>query len=237
MVMDLDERKFAVRQFYEQFWKANPEVTLYETVVCNKCPDVCPIYQKIASLKLLAKFVSSGFDCVEIQRAQQNIPQAVSDAFERHFWYSQWTISELCLVKIPIAGQDTFFLFVAGLCDDGWENNTSFIEIFSEGGEFIGATDLFSGRAVKWRETQFTNQDYQYITGEPPPPWPRDISNDISYDEPLSPEAMLAENLSCLSLEIVYYYEPFWSEEMLWQSAVKIEYEGAVIRYVVGEIN
>jgi hypothetical protein len=107
--MDLDERKLAVRQFYEQFCEANPHVTLFETVVGGKCPEVCPIYQQIASLKLLAKSVSSGFDRVEIQRLNQNIPQTVSDAFERHFWYSQWTLSELFLVKLQIAGQDAFF--------------------------------------------------------------------------------------------------------------------------------
>ncbi|MCU0547341.1 MAG: hypothetical protein MUE44_35145 [Oscillatoriaceae cyanobacterium Prado104] len=106
---------------------------------------------------MLAKFVSSGFDCVEIQRAKQNIPQTVSDTFERHFWYSQWTLSELFLVKIQIAGQDAFFLFVAGLCDDGWENNTSFIEIFTDRGEFVGATDLFFDRNVQWREKQFNS--------------------------------------------------------------------------------
>ncbi|MEG3845484.1 hypothetical protein QT971_00350 [Microcoleus sp. herbarium19] len=138
--MDLDERRLAVRQFYEQFCEENG-VSLYETVVGGRCPEVCPFYQQIASLKLLAKSVNCGFDCVEIERIQQNIPATVANAFARHFWYSQWTLSELFLVKIPIAGQDTFFLFVVGLCDDAWENNTSFIEIFAEQGEFIGATE------------------------------------------------------------------------------------------------
>ncbi|MEG3928694.1 MULTISPECIES: hypothetical protein [unclassified Microcoleus] len=231
--MNLDERKLAVRHFYELFCEANAETSLYETVVHNKCPDVCPIYQKIARLKLLAISVSSGFDCIEIERIQQNIPQTVTDAFDRHFWYSQWTLSELSLVKIPIAEQDTFFLFVVGLCDDGWENNARFIEIFAQKGEFLGATDLYCDRAVKWREKQFTNQDYRDIRGEPPPPWSGDIPNDLSYREPLSSEEILDENLSCLSLETLYYHEPLWSEEMLWQSAIKIENEGAVIRYVL----
>ncbi|MEG3859357.1 hypothetical protein [Microcoleus sp. herbarium12] len=232
--MDLDERKLAVRKFYERFCEENFRVTsLYETVVHNKCQEVCPIYQQIASLKLLAKSVFSGFDCVEIQRIQQKIPQTVTDAFDRHFWYSQWALSELYLVKIPIAEQDTFFLFVVGLCDDGWENNAMFIEIFAEQGEFIGATDLYCDRAVQWREKQFTNQDYRDNRGEPPPPWSGDIPNDVSCDEPLSSAEILAENLSCLSFETVYYHEPLWSEEMLWLSAIKIENEGAVIRYVL----
>jgi hypothetical protein len=232
--MNLDETRLAVRKFYEEFCEANPHVTLFETVVGNKCHEVCPSYQQIASLKLLAKYVNSGFDCVEIQRSRQNIPQAVSDAFERHFWYSQWTLSELFLVKIPMAGQDTFFLFVVGLCDDGWENNARFIEIFAEQGEFIGATDL-NYDAVKWSEKQFTNRDYTDIRGEPPPPWSGDVPNEVSYHEPLSSEEILDENLSCLSFENVYYHEPLWSEEMLWRSAVEIENEGSVIRYVLHE--
>jgi hypothetical protein len=231
--MNLDERRLAARQFYEQFCEANPAVNFYETVVYNKCPDVCPSYQQIASLKLLATSVNSGFDCVEIQRIQQNIPQTVADAFARHFWFSQWTLSELFLVKIPVFGQDTFFLFVVGLCDDGWENNARFIEIFAEQGEFIGATGLDYDRAVKWREKQFTNQDYRDIRGEPPPPWFGDVPNDVSYDEPLSSEEIIEENLSCLSFETVYYHEPLWSEEILWQCAAKIENEGAIIRYIL----
>lgn len=228
--MDLDERRLAVRQFYELFCEKNYLVTsLYETVVRGKCPEVCPLYQPIASLKLLAKSVSSGFDCVEIERIQQKIPQTVADAFTRHFWYSQWTLSELFLVKIPIAEQDTFFLFVVGLGDDGWENNTMFIEIFAEQGEFIGATDLYCDREVKWREKQFTNQDYRDIRGESPPPWSGDVPKDVPYDKPLS----LEEDMACISFETLYYDEPLWSEEMFWLSAIEIENEGAVIRYVL----
>lgn len=230
--MNFTEIKLAVRQFYEQFREANA-VTLYDTVVRGKYPEVCPIYQQIASLKLLANSVNCGFDCVEIERIQQNIPQTVADAFARHFWYSQWTLSELFLVKIPIAGQDTFFLFVVGLCDDAWENNTSFIEIFAEQGEFIGATDLYCYRGVKWREKQFTNQDYRDIRGEPPPPWSGDVPNDVPYDKALS----LEDDLACISFETVYYHEPLWSEEMFWQCATEVENEGNVIRYVLGDKN
>ncbi|NJR21228.1 MAG: hypothetical protein HC786_03110 [Richelia sp. CSU_2_1] len=147
--MNFNEIKLAVRQFYEQFCETNNFVSLYKTVVGGKCPEVCPIYQQIASLKLLANSVNCGFDCVEIQRTQQNIPQTVADAFARHFWYSQWTLSELFLANIPIAGQDAFFLFVVGLCDDAWQNDTRFIEIFAEQGEFIGATDLYCDRHVR----------------------------------------------------------------------------------------
>jgi hypothetical protein len=97
---------------------------------------------------------------------------------------------------------------------------------------------LFCDRNVKWREKQFTNQDYRYITGEPPPPWLGDIPNDVPYDQAsLSPEKILEENLSCLSFETAYYHEPLWSEEMLWQSAIEIENEAGVIRYIFYETN
>ena len=91
--------------------------------------------------------------------------------------------------KIP------FFLFVVGFCDDGWENDVDFIEIFSAQGEFIGSTRFsYSDKAVEWREKQFTNQDYTDIRGCAPPPWLADVPNDVSYHEPLSPEEILAED-------------------------------------------
>lgn len=125
-------------------------------------------------------------------------------------------------------------MFVVGFCDDGWDNDAHFIEIFSEQGEFIGSTGFsYDNKAVKWSEKQFTNQDYKDIRGTPPPPWSGDVPNDVSYHEPLSSEEIIAEELSCLSFETVYYHEPLWSEEILWQSAVEIENEGSLIRYVL----
>lgn len=227
--MSLDERRLVVRQFYEENL-----VNFYEAVVYERGCDFAPSYQRIASLQLLKKSVSVGFDCVTIERIPQNIPQTVADAFARHFWYSQWTLSHLFLIKIPVDGQDTFFLFVVGFGDDAWENDVNFIEMFSEQGEFIGATSFsYDDKVVKWREKQFTNQDYTDIRGTAPPPWSGDVPNDVSDDEPLSSEEILAEHLSCLSFETLYYHEPLWSEEILWYSAVEIENEGAVIRYVL----
>jgi len=227
--MSLDERRLVVRQFYEESF-----VNLYEAVVYERCCDFSPSYQRIASLQLLNKSVSVGFDCVAIERIPPNIPDTVADAFARHFWYSQWTLSHLFLIKIPVDGQDTFFFVVVGFCDDGWENNADFIEMFSEQGELIGATGFsYDDKAVKWSEKQFTNQDYIDIRGTAPPPWSGDVPNDVSYYEPLESEEILKENLSCLSFETLYYHEPLWSEEILWHSAVEIENEGAVIRYVL----
>ncbi|WP_219907669.1 hypothetical protein [Aphanothece hegewaldii] len=102
-----------------------------------------PKYQRIASLQLLKRSVSVGFDCVAIERIKQSVPQSVSNAFDRHFWYSQWTLTQLFLIKIPINGQNTFFLFILGFGDDGWDNDANFIEVFDEQGEFIGASYLF----------------------------------------------------------------------------------------------
>ncbi|WP_295614176.1 hypothetical protein [Chamaesiphon sp. GL140_3_metabinner_50] len=55
----------------------------------------------IASLELMGEVTSVDFDCVEIRRIQQDVPKSVSDTFDRHFWYSQHSLSDLYLLKIP----------------------------------------------------------------------------------------------------------------------------------------
>ncbi len=162
-----------------------------------------PICERIASVK-----VSTIPFEVEIEKINQKIPQSVSDAFARHLWYSQWNFANLFLVKVPIDGQNFFFLFHEGVSDDAWDNDTSLVEVFTEQGEFVGATDFPYDKPVKWIEKQFTHQDCRDGKRfEPPPSW--------SGDNP----------------DAVYYHEPLWTEDMLIQAGAKIEEEGTVIRY------
>ncbi|PSF34531.1 hypothetical protein C7H19_18355 [Aphanothece hegewaldii CCALA 016] len=68
---------------------------------------------------------------------------------------------------------------------------------------------LLINKSVKWLDKQFTNQDYRYKTGGPPPVWSED------------------------GIATVYYHQPIWSEDVLMRDAEKIENEGAVTRYVL----
>lgn len=196
----VETQRLMVRQFYEENY-----VNLFEAIWYGRCVGFAPTFERIASVRLgnLSPLE------VEIERINQNVPQSVSDAFARHLWYSQWNFANLFLVKVPIDEQSFFFLFHEGISEDAWDNDTSLVEVFTEQGEFVGATHFSYNESVKWIEKQFTHEDCRDgRMGEPPPPWPGD-----------NPDA-------------VYYHEPLWTEDMLIQEGAKIEEEGTVVRYV-----
>lgn len=58
---------------------------------------------RMASLQLLSISVRTGFDCVKVEGIQQDIPKNISDTFDHHFCYLQYSLSGLYLLKIPIA--------------------------------------------------------------------------------------------------------------------------------------
>jgi hypothetical protein len=194
-----ETQRLVVRQFYEE-----NHANLFEALWYERCEEFLPTFERIASVSL-GKL--SPLE-VEIKRITQNVPQSVSDAFARHLWYSHWNFANLLLVKVTIDEQSFFFLFHEGISDDAWDNDTSLVEVFTEPGEFVGATHFSYDEPVKWIEKQFTHEDCRDgRTGENPPPWSGD-----------TPSA-------------VYYHEPLWTENMLIQEGAEIEEEGTVIRY------
>lgn len=195
--MNSSTRKSVVRKFYEEELSK-----LYD--LSDSFSDFLPDY-RIGRVQLLS-LASDVFDCVEIERPPQDIPEAVADAYNRHIWYSQYSLSDFYLVKVPVESQISFALLVQGYVDDGWDNSGWFIEVFDEQGQFLGAGRCnYETVEIKWLERQLNNDDFN--SGSPP--W--------IGDEPKSQPAS----------------EPIWSEELLSQYAVKIEHEGSVIRYVI----
>lgn len=97
------------------------------------------------------------FDSVEIERIQQAVPQTVIEAFERHTWFSQHSLSNVFAFKIPIEGHDTYAIGVSGIAGDGWDNSGNWIEVFDESGVFLGAIRIGEGEKIKW---------LQYIDGD-----------------------------------------------------------------------
>lgn len=196
--MDLDAKRFLARQFYQK-----KHLNLFEAIWCNRCESFTPTIEKIAYVKLCE------IDPLEIkiEKVDQRIPQSVFDAFSRHFWYSQWNFANLSLVKVPIDGQSFFFLFHAGISHDGWDNDTSLVEIFAEEGEFVGATHFGYDESVNWIEKQFTHEDCRDgRTGDFPSPWVGDDAD--AWD-----------------------YGALWSENMLIQKGARIENKGTVTHY------
>ncbi|MBN3869278.1 hypothetical protein [Nostoc sp. JL33] len=175
--------------------------------------NLAELYQDclIASLELLGMVASVGFDCVEIKRIQQDAPKSISDTFERHFWYSQHSLSDLYFLKIPIAEKPAFVLLIRGLLDDGWDNSGSWIEILDEQGEFLGS-GRFSDEIISWQNRPLNGEDFNTLA----PPW---IGN----------ETELQVSRPKWADEV----NPMWSEKILTQYAITIEHEGAKTRYVM----
>lgn len=204
--MNLDIKKTIVRQFYEEHHE-----NLFEKVCNRRYEDFIPLLERITSVEIGEIAGGIPFE-VEIKRINQNIPQAVSDAFARHLWYSQWNLASIYLAKFPIDGQNFFFLFHVGICDDAWDNDTRLLEIFTEQGEFLSATDSIYKEAadIKWNNKPFPREAFMDgKRGDPPPPWSRDDPN------------------------AVYYNEPLWTEEMLRREGAEIEEKDMSIRYIL----
>lgn len=193
--MNPNTRKSVVRQFSEEELKKLYELTDSFSGFFSNC--------RIASVQLLSIATDAGFDCVEIERIQQDIPQGVADTYNRHLWYSQHSLSDLYLLKIPVV-QNTFALLIQGLVDDGWDNSCRFIEVFDERGEFLGA-GCCDYEGVEWMDRQLKGDDYY----TPAPPWIGDTP------------------------DVQNSYRPMWSEELLSQYAVRVETQGSIIRYIL----
>ena len=195
--MNLNACQSMVRKFYkEQLEK------LYET--SDSFADFFPDC-RIGRVQLL-NLHSDIFDCVEIERPQQEIPQLVADAYNRHFWYSKYSLTDFYLVSIPVESQISFALLVQGYIDDGWDNSGWFIEIFDERGQFLGAgcCDYEAGE-IEWLDRPLQGNDFN--TGAPA--W--------IGDKPFTDSVP----------------KPMWSEELLVQHGATLTQEGSVTRYIM----
>ncbi|MGG6269749.1 hypothetical protein ACQ4M3_39975 [Leptolyngbya sp. AN03gr2] len=163
----------------------------------------------IASLELLGIVTSVGFDCVEIKRIEQEAPKRISDTFERHLWYSQYSLSDLYFLKIPIKGQFAFILLIRGFIDDGWDNSGSWIEVLDEQGKFLDS-GRFGNGSIFWKSRPLNGEDFN----SPAPPWIND-ETEFQIRRPAWADQV----------------NPMWSEEILARYAISIEREGTKTRY------
>jgi hypothetical protein len=201
------DRQIAVRDFCEKEFLDWDKSGMSFSDWCE-LEDSASSYPLIASLELLGIF---GFDCVEIQRTPQDIPEKVSDTFERHFWYSQHSLSNLYFLKVLVDDKPAFVLLIRGLLNDGWDNSGTWIEILDEQGEFLGA-GWFGAEAISWQEVPLNGDSFN----TPSPPW---ITDEVE--------------LGITRPEWADKVNPMWSEETLTQYAVSIEKDGAKIRYIM----
>lgn len=99
--MTASDRKALVKSFYAEELAKLQETGSFSTFF----PDY-----RIGRVELLSVHTDLGSDGVEIRRPPLDIPQFVTNTFNRHFWYSQHSLTDLYLVKVPIGSEISFAL-------------------------------------------------------------------------------------------------------------------------------
>jgi hypothetical protein len=190
-------RKTSVKSFYEEELAKLQETGSFKPLF----PDC-----QIGRVELRSLHTDVGFDCLEVERPPLDLPQPVTDTFNRHFWYSQHNLSDLHLVRAPVESEVSFALLVQGFVDDGWDNEGWFIEIFDEQGQFVdaGTCDAETGE-ITWLGRQLSRRDFNTR----PPAW--------TGDEPTTRSTT----------------QPMWSEEHFVQNGATVTQEGSVTRYAM----
>lgn len=156
----MNNRQTVVSQAYEQ---AIAQSDYLQNGMSKLLPD-----SRIGRLELVTtgEYCDFDFDTVEIETTEQSVPQTVIDAFDRHVWFSQYCLTEIYVIKLPVADQETYAIAVSGLVGDGWDNACKFLEVFDASGEFAGAVDI-QGEILNWRDHPFDGNDFS----TPAPLW------------------------------------------------------------------
>ncbi|UBF28740.1 hypothetical protein K9N68_13360 [Kovacikia minuta CCNUW1] len=149
----MNNRQTVVRQAYEQ---AIAQSDYLQNGISEFLPD-----SRIGRLELVTtgEYCDFDFDTVEIETIEQSVPQTVIDAFDRHVWFSQYCLTEIYVLKLPVADQETYAIAVSGLVGDGWDNACKFLDVFDTSGEFVVAVDV-QGEILNWRDRPFDGDDF-----------------------------------------------------------------------------
>ncbi|MDJ0702443.1 MAG: hypothetical protein QNJ46_04105 [Leptolyngbyaceae cyanobacterium MO_188.B28] len=158
-------RRQAIRQFYQEkakeFYNRVGSLQLYFD---DFFPEFC-----IGSLVVEIDDYSEPIRLIpRIQRINQEVPKTVLKTFNRHLWYSQFNLSDIVVVRVPIDGLDSFAMLVHGHFNDWWDNGCTLFEIFDERGAPVGAaTDISfvfqESDNIQWLDRQLDGDDYVQI--------------------------------------------------------------------------
>jgi hypothetical protein len=152
------DRQQIIRQFYEQQVK---EQGYFIDGFVDFMPD-----RRIGRVELLTtgdwgEYGCEGeFDSVEIEKIQETVPQSIIEAFDRHAWFSQHSLTNIFVFKIPVEEQDTYIIGIFGMAGDGYDNCCIFIEIFDESGKFAGATSICEDKKLTWWNRPIDGNDF-----------------------------------------------------------------------------
>jgi hypothetical protein len=155
------DRRQVIRQFYEQQIE---EQGYFIDGFVDFMPD-----KRIGRVELLitgdwGEYGCEGdFDSVEIEEikgVQQTVPQSIIEAFDRHVWFSQHSLTNIFAFKIPVEEEDTYVIGISGMAGDGYDNCCTFIEIFNESGTFAGATSIGEDEKPTWWDRPIDGNDF-----------------------------------------------------------------------------
>jgi hypothetical protein len=155
------DRKQIIRQFYEQ--KIDEQGYFIDGFV-DFMTD-----QRIGRVELLTtgdwgEYGCEGdFDSVEIEEIEeiyQTVPQSVIEAFDRHVWFSQHSLTNIFVFKISVEEKNTYLIGISGIAGDGYDNCCIFIEIFDELGKFSGATSIVENEKPTWLDRPIDGNDF-----------------------------------------------------------------------------
>jgi hypothetical protein len=157
-----------IKQFYEdtfipQLRQWAKDGTLFSELL--ESPN-CIGYLELGSLELndeSAEYQPT-LDFVRLKRLPSTIPSNVIDSFNHHYLTSQTRLVDIYVIKTAVDGEDTYSILLNGYVDDGWDQETKFLEVYDHQGKIIsscrGVLDL--DYPIKWEERAFTIDDYDF---------------------------------------------------------------------------
>jgi hypothetical protein len=87
-----------------------------------------------------------------------SVPQSVIDSFERHYYYSQYNLSDISVLKLKVSDKNTFAVCICGYVCDWWDNSGLLLEVYDIRGNFI----ISMGTSLPWEDRILDHKDYNY---------------------------------------------------------------------------
>jgi hypothetical protein len=157
-----------IKQFYEetfilQLRQLEKEGTLFPWLL--ESPN-CIGYLQLGSLELNSESeeYQPTLDYVRVKRLPSTIPINVLDSFNHHYLTSQTRLVDIYVVRTPVDGEDTYSILLNGYVDDGWDQETKFLEVYDSQENIIGSCRgvLDLDCSIKWVDRAFTIDDYDF---------------------------------------------------------------------------
>ncbi len=176
----MDKRlKEKIRKFYEKEIAKFPEESITDFKYKFKIGDDAFTPEDIFNDEEKYQKLSPSSLSTALSKREQ-VPQSFLDACDRISWYLKHNFGIVTVIKLPFQEIITFAICIEGYVDDGWDNSGSFIEIYNQEGELVGASmipDIEKPDDWRWMNRPIKNFDFNSATL----PW----SEDEEHEEKL----------------------------------------------------